>query len=245
MNSLQKYYLYDDPYQMSKRQAIGMFRPGLTEAHLATIDATYRENDYPRKPSPENLLKAFYKQHIFSSPLRPDFIFETQNNLSCWSDLHIGEQDSNSYFVSPFPACSFRLEEYYLVPLNMASMVQESLWIVNKEIAQLSIERDAIESPVTSESKRPWELAKWKLEIVKHYDAKIVGENSNTYNIEFYDEDDSLVEASLSRDKFRELPYPVTVDSEFWIFIYRIKGSSETRISVWPIGKYWHKSWSD
>jgi hypothetical protein len=105
--------------------------------------------------------------------------------------------------------------------------------------------RSVSRSAVKSKPRHPWEMEKSQVEVVKNYSAKIVDEGKADYLIEFYDYDGSIVEANLPKERFKDFPHPVRPGTHFWIIVYRIKSQQETRVSAWPVAKFWHRSWQD
>ena len=83
------------------------------------------------------------------------------------------------------------------------------------------------------------------IEILRAYDAIVVGEEDEKYDIEFGDYDGGIVETSLNKKKLDCLPYAIEKNTSFHIVIYKIKGEGELHITSWPIKKYWHKSWNE
>ena len=97
--------------------------------------------------------------------------------------------------------------------------------------------------PIEGEIKL-WEIDKSLVDILKAYEAKITGENDKIFYVEFFDEDGSIVEAKMAKEKFKDLPYNVGERFLFDIVVYRMKNKHEIKASACPIGlKYWHESW--
>ena len=96
--------------------------------------------------------------------------------------------------------------------------------------------------PEITSTQHPWEMGKSKVEIIEEYDAKIVDDEGEDYAIEFIDYDSSVVEASLPKEEFKDLPYQVGPGSHFWVVVYRIKARPGTTVSVWPVAEYWAES---
>jgi hypothetical protein len=90
---------------------------------------------------------------------------------------------------------------------------------------------------------KPWEMEKYLVEVLENFDAKVVYEENQDYYIEFHDGEGTLIEAKMSKKEFEILPYPVTHGTDFWIVVYKLENESEPKLSIWPIAKYWHKSW--
>lgn len=95
-----------------------------------------------------------------------------------------------------------------------------------------------------NENKKPWEMDKSLVDVVKAYRSEIISEkDKDNYHIEFYDYDMSVVESSLEKEKFEVLPYPVGIGTHFWIVFYKLKREKEIKSICWPVAEYWHESW--
>lgn len=90
---------------------------------------------------------------------------------------------------------------------------------------------------------KPWQMDKSKTYVIKNYSAKIISDEGSDWGIEFYDYDGSRVEAEVSKDKLKDLPYEQILGTDFWIIAYKIEGQERASLGFWPLAHYWHESW--
>lgn len=93
----------------------------------------------------------------------------------------------------------------------------------------------------------PWEMDKSLVDVLRCYDGMMIGENKKDkryYDVELFDEDGSRIEEEVSKQLFKNMPYPVKEEgTHFWLVLYKIKNKPRTNFSAWPVAEYWHKSW--
>ena len=89
----------------------------------------------------------------------------------------------------------------------------------------------------------PWEMKKSLVEIVESIDMEIIGEVNEKYLVGCCDSDCQYFDVEIPKNKFKELPHQVKVGTHCWLVIYKMKGQKESKISLWPVASYWHKSW--
>lgn len=91
---------------------------------------------------------------------------------------------------------------------------------------------------MTSE-KNPWERSPLEIKIIDCYEAQVVGEEGDFYNIEFHDYDMSIVEAEILKKEFKDWPHPIKEGTCFGIMIYKYNG--ELKVGSWPLKQFWSK----
>ncbi len=147
------------------------------------------------------------------------------------------------------PAALIHDFAHYLGPCSLKDLYSRPLYFIeafDQSVEQVAIKIEGLppveQRPEITSTQLPWELEKSKVEIIEEYDAKIVDGEGEDYAIEFIDYDSSVVEASLPKEEFKDLPYQVGPGSHFWVVVYRIKARPGTTVSVWPVAEYWNES---
>jgi hypothetical protein len=88
-------------------------------------------------------------------------------------------------------------------------------------------------------TKQPWERSPLEITILEGFSAQIVGEEGESYHIEFQDHDMSTVGAMIEKKEFENFPHPVKEGTHFGIIVYYDNG--EPIAKAWPVGKYWNE----
>ena len=92
---------------------------------------------------------------------------------------------------------------------------------------------------LNTENTQPWEMGSSHITVIDVYEAQIIGEDRDCYDIKFSDEEMEPVEAGLDKKEFTNWPHPVTINTAFGLVVYKYRGKE--RISAWPLEEYWNK----
>lgn len=90
-----------------------------------------------------------------------------------------------------------------------------------------------------TQEKKPWERSPLEIKVIEAWDSEIIGEEGDSYLIEFYDTNMSVVEAKLPKKEFEGWPHPTGPGTCFGIIIY--EDNRKLSIGAWPLQHYWNK----